>query len=39
VSNDEIRAVIHLGTLEAARMVGLSKAQYIARRRRLEAEP
>lgn len=36
VSDDEIRKVISLGTAEAARRVGLSKAQYIARRRRIE---
>jgi len=38
VSDKAIRAVIHLGTLEAARRVGLSKSQYITRRRRLEEQ-
>ena len=36
VTDAEIRAVMHLGTLAAARQVGLSKSQYIARRRKLE---
>jgi hypothetical protein len=38
VSDAAIRKVLHLGTLEAARRVGLSKSQFIARRRRLETE-
>ena len=36
VSDDEIRNVIRLGTAEAARVVGLSRTQYIARRRLIE---
>lgn len=36
VSDDAIRAVLHLGTLTAARAVGLSKSQFIVRRRKLE---
>jgi DNA invertase Pin-like site-specific DNA recombinase len=36
VSDEAIRKVIHLGTAEAARKVGLSKTQYITRRRRIE---
>jgi hypothetical protein len=36
VADAAIRKVMHLGTLEAARRVGLSKSQYINRRRRLE---
>lgn len=36
VSDAEIRAVMHLGTAQGARMVGLTKPQYIARRRRIQ---
>jgi len=36
VSDAAIRRVMHLGTMEAARRVGLSKSQYIIRRRQLE---
>jgi len=36
VTDDEIRAVLHLGTAAGARAVGLTKAWFIARRRRLE---
>jgi hypothetical protein len=36
VSDEQIHKVIHLGTTEAARKVGLSRSQYIARRRRIE---
>lgn len=39
VTDEQLRAVIHLRTGEAASRVGLSKHQYIARRRRLETEP
>lgn len=39
VSDAAIRAVLHLGTLAAARKVGLSKSQFINRRRRLEDQP
>lgn len=38
VSDDAIREVIMLATGEAARLVGLTKAQYIERRRRLEGD-
>lgn len=38
VPDKAILAVIRLGTAEAARKVGLSKAQYIVRRRRLEEQ-
>jgi DNA invertase Pin-like site-specific DNA recombinase len=38
VSDAAIRKVLHLGTSEAARKVGLSKSQYINRRRKLEME-
>ena len=38
VTDAEIMVVIHLGTTVAAREVGLSRNQYIVRRRKLEAE-
>jgi DNA invertase Pin-like site-specific DNA recombinase len=38
VSDEAIRNVMLLGTIEAARLVGLTKAQYIQRRKRLEGE-
>lgn len=38
VSDDEIRAVIALGTARGAAVVRLSKRQFIERRRRLEAQ-
>jgi DNA invertase Pin-like site-specific DNA recombinase len=36
VPDARIRAVMHLGTVEGARKVGLSKSQFIVRRRRIE---
>jgi hypothetical protein len=36
VTDDEIRKAIPLGTAAGARSVGLSKTQFITRRRRLE---
>ena len=36
VSDAQIREVMHLGTTQAAHKVGLSRAQYIVRRRRLD---
>lgn len=36
IPDAEIRKVMHLGTAEAARKLGMSKAWYIERRRRLE---
>ena len=36
VSDEEIRKAIPLGTLAGAKAVGLCKAQFIARRRRIE---
>ena len=36
VTDAKILAVLHLGTAEGARKVGLSKSQFIARRRVLE---
>lgn len=36
VSDDQIREAMHLGTAEGSRRVGLSKRQFIERRRRLE---
>lgn len=36
VSDDAIRTVLHLGTAEGSQAVGLSKTQFIARRRRIE---
>ena len=36
VSDAQIRRVMHLGTTEAARRVGLSRAQFIARRKRIK---
>lgn len=36
VSDIAIRRVMHLGTAEAARRAGLSKAWYTERRRRIE---
>ena len=36
VSDAQIREVMHLGTMQAAHKVGLGRAQYIVRRRRLD---
>ena len=36
ISDAKIRAVLHLGTAEGARQAGLSKSQFIARRRQIE---
>lgn len=36
VSDAQIKAVIHMGTTDAAKKVKLSKSRYIARRRAIE---